>query len=155
LRTIRFSDVGLDMEDLRIAKKHLKEGGSTLTIVKGKQILFDTTSHGISGFLRAVEELGERLDGASAADKIVGKAVALLCLYARIQGIYASIMSKEAKELFEENALHAEWDELVENILVNCKPMTCPFEKLAAEITNPEEGYKKLKTLQDSLMHRR
>lgn len=155
MKTVRFSDVGLDMEDLRIAKKHLKEKGSTLTIVKGKQILFDTASHGISGFLRAIEELGERLNGASAADKIVGKAVAILCLPAGIEGVYASVMSREAKELFEENGIHAEWDELVGNILSNCKPATCPFEKLATEITDPSEAYKKLKALQDSLKQRR
>jgi uncharacterized linocin/CFP29 family protein len=143
------------MEDLRIAKKHLKEKGSTLTIVKGKQILFDTASHGISGFLRAIEELGERLNGASAADKIVGKTVAILCLPAGIEGVYASVMSREAKELFEENGIHAEWDELVGNILSNCKPATCPFEKLATEITDPSEAYKKLKALQDSLKQRR
>ncbi len=155
MKTVRFSDVGLDMEDLRIAKKHLKDEGSTLTIVKGKQILFDTASHGISGFLRAIEELGERLKGASAADKIVGKAVALLCLYAGIEGAYASVMSREAKELFEENGIHAEWGELVGNILSNCKPATCPFEKLATEITDPSEAYKKLKALHDSLKQRR
>lgn len=155
MKTVRFSDVGLDMEDLRIAKKHLKDEGSTLTIVKGKQILFDTASHGISGFLRAIEELGERLKGASAADKIVGKAVTLLCLYAGIEGAYASVMSREAKELFEENGIHAEWGELVGNILSNCKPATCPFEKLATEITDPSEAYKKLKALHDSLKQRR
>lgn len=147
----RFSDVGLNMEDLRIAKRHLEEKGLTLSIVKNKHMLFETTSRGISGFLRAFEEVGERLDGASAADKIVGKAVALLCLQAGIERVYASVMSREAKELFEQNSIHAEWGELVGNILGNCKSATCPFEKLAAEITDPTEAYKKLKALQDSL----
>jgi len=142
------------MEDLEIAKEHLKDEGTTLTIVKGKQIIFDTASHGISGFLKAIEELGEGLNGASAADKIVGKAVALLCFYAGIDGVYASVMSREAKKLFEESGIHAEWDELVGNILSNCKPATCPFEKLATEITDPSEAYKKLKALQDSLEQR-
>ena len=143
------------MEDLRIAKERLREKGLTLSIVKDKQTVFDTTSHGISGFLRAIEELGERLNGASAADKIVGKAVALLCLYAGIKGVYAMVMSIEAKELFEENVIHAEWNELVENVLSNSKSTTCPFERLAEEITDPSEAYKKLKALQDSLKQRR
>lgn len=142
------------MEDLIIAKKRLRQKDLTLSILKDKQVLFETASHGISGFLRAIEELGERLKGASAADKIVGKAVALLCLFAGIEGVYASVMSREAKELFEENGIHAEWDELVGNILSNCKPATCPFEKLATGITDPSEAYKKLKALQDSLEQR-
>jgi hypothetical protein len=143
------------MEDLRIAKERLREKGLTLSIVKDKRILFETTSHGISGFLRAIEELVERLNGASAADKIVGKAVALLCLYARIDGVYASVMSREAKELFGENGVYAEWDELVGNIFASCKSATCPFERLATEIADPGEAYKKLKALQDSLKQRR
>ncbi|MGA2309351.1 MAG: DUF1893 domain-containing protein [Candidatus Bathyarchaeia archaeon] len=143
------------MEDLRIAKKRLGEEGLTLSIVKDEQVLFETASHGISGVLRAIQELGERLNGASVADKIVGKAIALLCLYARIEGVYGTVMSREAKKLFEENKVHAEWDELIGNILDKCKSATCPFERLTAGITDPEEAYKKLKALQDSLKQRR
>jgi len=143
------------MEDLRIAKKRLRKKGLTLSIVKNEQLLFETTSHGISGFLRAIQELDERLNGASAADRIVGKAIALLCLHVRIERVYGLVMSREARKLFEENVVHAEWDELVENILSNCKPATCPFERLAAETTDPAEAYKKLKALQDSLKQRR
>jgi hypothetical protein len=143
------------MEDLRIAKERLREKGLTLSILKDEQVLFETSAHGISGFLRAIQELGKRLEGASAADKIVGKAIALLCLHAGIEEVYGSIMSGEAKKLFEENKVHAEWDVLVGNILGNCTSVTCPFERLAAEITDPAEAYKKLKALQDSLKQRR
>ena len=145
----------IDMLDLDIAKRRLGEPGLTLCIVKDKHVLFETASHGISGFLRAIQELGERLNGASVADKIVGKAIALLCLYARIEDVYGSVMSVEAKKLFEENKVHAEWQELVGSILGDCKSATCPFEGLAAGITNPVEAYKKLKALQDSLKQRR
>jgi len=143
------------MEDLRIAKKRLKEKGLTLSIIKEKKILFETSSHGISGFLRAIKELGERLDKASAADKIIGKAVALLCLCAGIDRVYGSVMSREAQELFEESTVHAEWDELVDNIAGHFESETCIFEKLAAEITEPAEAYKKLKALHDSLEQRK
>ncbi|MGD0979058.1 MAG: DUF1893 domain-containing protein [Candidatus Bathyarchaeia archaeon] len=143
------------MGDLRIAKKRLGKEGLTLSIVKDGQVLFETASHGISGLLSAIQDLDERLNGASAADKIVGKAIALLCLYAKIEGVYGSVMTREAKKLFEENKVHAEWEELIRNILDNCRSATCPFDRLAAGITDPEEAYKKLKALQDSLKQRR
>jgi hypothetical protein len=143
------------MKDLELAKRRLGEGGLTLCIVKDEHVLFETASHGISGFLRAVLELGECLVGASAADIIVGKAIGLLCLYARVDGVYGLVMSEEARKLFEENKVHAEWGELVGNILGDGKLSTCPFEGLAAAITDPEEAYKKLKGLQDSLKRRR
>jgi uncharacterized linocin/CFP29 family protein len=89
------------MEDLRIANNRLREKGLTLSIVKEKQILFETGSRGVSGFLKAIEELGEGLNKASAADKVVGKAVALLCVWAGIDAVYASVINRKAKKLFE------------------------------------------------------
>ena len=145
----------IDMKDLEIAERRLGEADLTLSIVRDEHVLFETASHGISGFLRAIQELGEQLNGASAADRIVGKAIALLCLYAGIEGVYGSVMSIEARKFFEENKVHAEWKVLIGNILDNCKVATCPFERLAAGITDPEEAYKKLKALQDSLKQRR
>jgi len=143
------------MGDLEIAKKCLQEEDLTLSVVKDAQVLFKTSSRGISGFLSAIQKLGERLRGASVADKIVGKAIALLCLYARIERVYGAVMSREAKKLFQENKIHSESEKLVESIQGNCKSATCPFEGLALGITDPEEAYKKLKALQDSLGQRR
>jgi hypothetical protein len=143
------------LEDLRIAKRHLMEGGLTLSIVKDGCVLFETSSHGISGLLRAIQELDERLKGASVADTVVGRAIALLCFYAGVEGVYGSVMSRAAKELFEENGVHAEWEELIGSVLDECKSATCPFERLAAGISDPEEAYIKLKALHDSLKQRR
>jgi len=137
-----------------IAKKQLTEKGLTLSVVKDECVLFETASHGISGLLRAIQELGERLRGASVADKVVGRAIALLCLYAGVERVYGSVMSRAAKELFEENGVHAECGELIGSVLDECKSATCPFERLAAGISDPEEAYKKLKALQDSLKQR-
>ena len=139
------------MEDLRIAKNHLIKEDLTLSIVKDECVLFETASHGISGLLRAIQELGERLKGASVADRVVGKAIALLCLCSEVDWVYGAVMSEAAKELLEENGVHAEWGELIESVLDECKSATCPFERLAAGISDPEEAYKKLKALQDSL----
>jgi len=145
----------MDMKDLTIAKKHLSGKGLTLSIVKDEHVLFETASHGISGFLSAIQQLDNRLNGASVADKIVGRAIALLCVHVKIGAVYGSVMSREAKKLFEENSVHAELGELVENILEDCRSATCPFEALAAKIMDPADAYKKLKALQDSLKERR
>jgi len=139
------------MDDLVIAKKCLAEKGLTLCIVNDKRVIFETASHGISGMLGAIQVLGEGLRRASVADKIVGKAIALLCLYAGVGRVYSPVMSEVAKELLEKNGVLAEWDELIENVLDECKSATCPFERLASGISDPGEGYKKLKALRDSL----
>lgn len=147
------AEMMFEMEDMKYARDRLVEKGLALCFVKDEQVIFETSSRGISGFLRAIEEFDEQLRGASAADKVVGKAVALLCVYTGIRAVYASVVSRKAKELFEEKNVKVEWSELVEDILNDCEPGTCPFEKLASSIEDPAEAYIKLKALQDSLEH--
>jgi hypothetical protein len=139
------------MQDLEIAKKRLNENGLTLSIVKNGKIVFETASHGVSGFLEAIEKFRNKLEGASVADRIVGKAIALLCVYAKIKAIYAKVLSENAKEVLEENMVFYEWKSLVENILDADKTELCPFEKLATKISSPKDAYERLKALQTSL----
>jgi len=141
----------ISMQDLEIAKQRLTENNLTLSIVKKGKIIFENSSHGISGFLEAIEKCEDKLEGASVADRITGKAIALLCVYSRVKAVYAVTLSRKAKALFEEHAVCHEWNKLVENILNISGTDTCPFEKLAEEISNPKDAYRKLLALQHSL----
>lgn len=130
------------MRDLDAAKSRLYDENLTLTIVKKGTVLFETSSHRISGFLNAIEQLGAKLEGASVADRVAGKAVALLFVYAGIKEVYAEVLSEKAKAVFGENEIHCEWKELVENILDLNRSSVCPFEKAAAGISDPQKAYK-------------
>lgn len=129
------------MSALDTAKKRLHREDLTLVIVKNGEVLFETGSHGISGFLRAIEQLDVRLEDASVADSVAGKAIALLCAYARVREVYSEVLSKKAKAVFEENGISCEWRELVDNILDFSHSGVCPFEKAAADISEPEKAY--------------
>jgi len=144
----------MENQDLTLAKKRLlSEESLTLSIAKNGEIIFENSSHGISGFLKAIEKLGDKLEGASVADRVIGKAIAILCVYAKVKGVYAITLSKGAKAVFEKYVVYHEWDNLVENIMDANKADKCPFEKLATKISSPREAYKKLKALQNSLKH--
>jgi hypothetical protein len=138
------------MSDLDTAKSRLFEEDLTLVIVKHGEVLFETGSHRISGFLGAIEQLGTRLEGASVADRVAGKAIALLCVYAKIREVYAEVVSRKAKAVFETNGIPCEWKELVENILDFNRSGVCPFEKAASDISDPEAAYVAFKALQQS-----
>jgi hypothetical protein len=101
--------------------------------------------------LDAVEKLGDKLEGASLADRVAGKAIALLCVYAKISEVYAEVLSRQAKEVFEENGIRHEWRELIDNVLDSSKSGVCPFEKAASGISDPKDAYKTFKKLQKSL----
>jgi hypothetical protein len=138
------------MSDVNTAKSRLYGENLTLVVVKRGEVLFETGSHRISGFLGAIEQLSVRLAGASVADRVAGKAVALLCVYAGISEVYAEVLSRKAQAVFEENGIACEWKELVDNILDLNRSGVCPFEKAAAEISDPEKAYAAFKALQQS-----
>jgi thioredoxin 1 len=143
------------MRDLETAKRRLNENSLTLSIVKDGEALFETSSHGISGFLEAIEKLGDRVHAASIADRVVGKAIGLLCVYAMVKEVYAVTLSREAEDELSKHAIHHEWEELVESILDVGMVDMCPFEKLAMDISDPKDAYVRLKALQDSLHRKR
>ena len=138
------------MSDLDIAKSRLYGNGLTLTIVKEGEVLFETASHRISGFLDAIEQLGAGLVGASVADRVAGKAIALLCVYVGISEVYAEVVSRKAKAVFEQNGIPCEEKALVDNILDLNRSGVCPFEKAASGISDPERAYAAFKALLQS-----
>jgi hypothetical protein len=138
------------MNDLDIAKTSLYQKGLTLIIVKNGAVLFETGSHRISGFLGAIGQFGVRLEAASVADRVVGKAISLLCVYAGIREVYAEVLSRKAKAVFEENGIPCEWKELVDNILDLNRSGVCPFEKAASGMSDPEAAYAAFKVLLES-----
>ncbi|MEM2987799.1 MAG: DUF1893 domain-containing protein, partial [Candidatus Bathyarchaeia archaeon] len=137
--------------DLEKAKIRLHEKGLTIVVVKDFKLLFESKGHGISNLLETLDTLGDSIRGASIADKIVGKAAALLCISAKVKAVYAPIMSMEAKRVLEKYGVYAEWDMLVEKILDSSGKDICPFERAAMEINDPKEAYRKFKTLLEAL----
>ena len=139
------------MQDLELAKKQLHDQQLTLAIAKGGQVLFQTNSHRISGFIGAIGKLGTQLNGASVADRVAGKALALLCVYAGIREVYAEVLSRKAQAVFEENKIGVQWQQLVDNVLDLNKAGVCPFEKVAADIVDPKDSFGAFKALLEKM----
>ena len=114
-------------------------------------MLFQTDSHKISGFIRAIDTLGTQLNGASVADRVAGKALALLCIYSGIHEVYAEVLSKKAQVIFQENKVPCQSEHLVENVLDFSKTGVCPFEKAAAEVSDPKDSYVAFKALLEKM----
>lgn len=134
------------MQDLERARSRLKERDLSLVVVKNERLLFETESHGIKGFLEAVDLLDKELIGSSIADRIVGRAVAFLCAYSRVSAVFAVTMSREGARVLEDGKIYYQFEKCVPNILNQKRSDICPFEKLAITFTSPEEAYKKLQS---------
>jgi len=131
--------------DLQIARNELKKKDCTLVTVKNERILFETKATGIRGLLTAVDQLGENMNGASIADKIVGEAAAQLCIYSKVREVYAVTMSQCAKDLLDKSQTAYEYENLVPHILNMKKTDLCPFEKIVEGSKTPTEAYERLK----------
>jgi hypothetical protein len=132
------------VQDLKMARDRIHGEGLRLSIVKDGHLIYESASRGICGFLNAIESKGSALEGASVADRIVGRAIALLCAYVKVKAVYAMTLSKEAEAVLEHYSIHYEVDEAVDCILDNDWVTLCPFEKLVSGISNPKVAYEKL-----------
>jgi len=139
------------MEDLKLAKKVLKDKKLFLVIAKEGKILFESDSSGIDGLLQAVEKFERTLWNASAADRIVGRAAALLLAYSCMKAVYASTLSNEGLRVLEENHIAVEYESLVPRIVDRTGKDICPFERFSLTIQKVDDAYGKLKTCTENL----
>ena len=141
-------------QDLELAKLKLIAHDLSLVIVKKGTVIFETKKQGISGFLQAIEKLNKNLVAASAADKIVGVAAAMLCVYAGVASVFALTISEEGIRVLEDNNIAYLFKKKVSNILNRNKNDVCPFEKLAMDSGSSDEAYVKLESLASQILRK-
>jgi len=135
------------MKDLEIARNRLKDKNLSLVIVKDRKIVFETNSPGLTGFLQAINLCDKKLAASSVADKIMGRAAALLSVYSRFSAVFAVTISKEGIKVLRDNNIPCQFENYVPNVLNFKWDAMCPFEKLTLTITSPNEAYQKLKSI--------
>lgn len=140
LFTIEKSD-NLCKTDLEFAKKRLGQKDLSLVVAKRGRVLFETQAQGISGLLDAIEKIGKRTRESSVADRIVGRAAALLLAYSGVTSVYAGTISDGGIEILKNHNISHEFDRCVPNILNREKTDVCPFEKLVAKFYDPKKAY--------------
>ena len=135
------------MHDLEVAKNRLTHENYSLVIAKSEKIVFATRQSGVSGFLQAIDKFSkDDLASSFVADRVVGRAAAMLCVYCCVKAVYAVVLSETGKEVLEKNSIPFQFESLVPNILNRQKTATCPFEQIVSSISKAEEAYKKLKS---------
>lgn len=134
------------MKDLEIAESLLKKENLNLVLVKNEQILFKSRSPGIKGPLKAVRELKGKITPSSAADRIIGRAVALLLAHLGVTRIFGETVSKEGKHVLERNDIYLRSKKIVPRITDEKAEKVCPFERLVNDIDEPEKAYLKIES---------
>ena len=135
-----------DTKDIELARSLFDEEQWNLVIVKAGQVLFSSRERGVAPFFQVIQSTGKSLHNAAVADRIVGSAVAMLCIYARISSVYAGIASQEALDMLKEHGVTVSSETIVPYISNYDGTDLCPFEKLARSSENPAQLFLKLKS---------
>jgi hypothetical protein len=131
--------------DLDIAKKDVKEKGFALSIIRNGKTIFQSKAPGISALVTAIDKDRFVFKGASAADRILGRAAAMLLLHSEVVSIFASTASSDALALLKRFKIPVESEKVVPTILNKNQTSTCPFESLVRNVENPKEAFSRLK----------
>jgi len=119
-----------------------EEKDLTLVLVLNEDI-YKSSEKGIKSLLQLLNS-GKNYLNYSAADKIVGKAAAMLYKLLNVNDIYGEVMSIRAINFLEQNNINFKY-KIKTNEIINRKGTgICPMEQTVLNIENPTEAKKLL-----------
>ena len=117
-------------------KQELKD--FALVAFKQDEFYYSSKQRGIAPLV-ALCEKSVRKDDLYLADKVIGKAAALLCVHCGVKVLYAKVISEAALAVLQQYDIDTEYDKLVPYIRNREGDGKCPMEKLAHGISDPGE----------------
>lgn len=117
------------MTDLDLAKEKLVSDDLAICIIKDGEAIYTSKEKGIYPIYNAYISMKDALAGASIADRVIGKAAAMICKSANIKSLYSVIITDQALELLE--GINREYSKTVPYIKNRDKTDLCPIEKIS------------------------
>jgi len=125
-------------EDVTRARELLSAENLSCAAVHGASVL-TSSSPGVSPLLSWIGEERD-LDGFSVADRVVGKAAAMLYVLLGAHAIYAPVMSTDALRVLSSHGIAASYDKLTPVIMNREGSAQCPLDASVVGIEDPEEA---------------
>lgn len=135
------------MKDLERAKAILEQDGYTCVLCKG-ECIYSSNHRGVRPLLDLLET---NVSGFCAADKVVGKATAMLYCLLNVKAVHAQVISQAALQVLQSRSIAVTWDAQVEYIRNRAGDGRCPMEQATENIDDPQSALvaiqKKMKEL--------
>ena len=122
------------------AKSLLISSASTIAVVANEDV-FTSQERGVKPLLHLLTEKKGFLKGASVADKVIGKAAALLMVLGEIKEVHTLIISEPAIKVFEKYNIPCYYDKKVDRIVNRTGDGLCPMETLCLDVEEPKEAF--------------
>ena len=139
-------------EDLAQARALLDAENHAIVFVRKGLVLGTGDRRGVIDLLTLADALGPAAAGAAVADRIVGRAAALVYRALGVAAVYAQMLSDAGAEALAEGDVYTEWSERVPQILNRAHNGPCPFEQAAATVDEPAQAIPVLQARLDALM---
>ncbi len=123
--------------------RSLLTGDVTCVLVHGERQWL-SRQKGIAPMLGFLEA-GEALAGAAAADRIVGKAAAMLFVKAGVTAVFAEVLSAAGLAFLQAHGVPVTWDTLTDHIENRAGTGICPMEETVAALDDPDCAYEALR----------
>lgn len=137
------------MTDIEKARALLAQGQKTCVLCRG-DALISSEKAGIAPMVEFItDEIN--LHGFSAADKIIGKAAALLFVLAGVHEVYADVMSTSAMEIFKQHSIPFSYGEKTTVIVNRTGTGSCPMEQAVQGLTDPRAALEAIRARQREL----
>ena len=132
------------MIKLEEAKKILEEQKASCVIAKPTGEILISNDIGIKPLMVELRQDKQAFVGASIADKVIGKAAALLGILGGARAMYGEVMSEAACETLKANGILYEYAMKVAYIENRTKTGKCPMEETVWKINEPLEAFEAL-----------
>ena len=122
------------------AKEMIDNNIYSCIVVKEDKVLHSVLGKGIRPLLNLYNNNRKDLKDSFLADKIIGKAAAIIIIASKIKHVYGYIVSKNALEMLSECGIKVEYNELTDKIYNAKKTDMCPLEKIVMSCNNINDG---------------
>lgn len=136
------------------ARALLAQGSHALVFVREGVVLGTGDRPGVADLLDLAERLGAAAEGSAVADKVVGRAAALVFQALGVAAVHAQRISDAGAEALAAASIPTTWDERVAQILNRTLDGPCPFEQAAAAVVAPADALPALRARRAALMAR-
>lgn len=132
------------MNNLKLAKSTLFENEYSIVVVKENEIVYKSESKGLQSLISLYKTKKNTLEDSSIADKVIGRAAALILVDANIKEVYADLISQNAIDILDKSNISYEYKSQVTEIRNRDNTGMCPMEELSLKCVSADELIEKI-----------
>ena len=130
----------------------LREESARLIVVRDGCTLYRSDERGIRPLLDALGSLpADVLSGASYADRVIGKAAALLLVHAGASFVATVVASKAALDMLRQHGTPTYQEQIAPHIVGRTPEQSCPFEASVSDVDDPALAHRTLRRLANEM----